>query len=135
MKKKGATCIHADKRNMEIWNTYKRVIREVKVIRYDDVMSKVADAPYSQFWVSEKRTARVLEGLLNGKKMLDGMNPYKRAMYVEIFCRALMMKTIYKDISTAKLASLVVHTKAPRLYLSPAYVSWCISQIRNRTTS
>ncbi len=130
MKRKGSFNDFAHKRNAEIMGNYRKVLRGREVVSVKDMLRQVADAPYSQFWVSELRAADILSCLFRGKDVLKGMRPSKRAMYEELYRRACRVRERFPTMSIIDVAWKVVHTEAPRLYLDPSAVKVYISRMK-----
>ena len=119
MKHKGCEMHFSSQRNSELLRTYKKIISMCECIDVQVVAVAVVNSPCSRFWVSEERALYVVSNMLKGNSVLDGMNPTKRDMYIEIFNRVCLLRTLRPDDYLSDIVFDVVNSPAPCFFLQP----------------
>lgn len=118
MKHRGNKVDYEQDRKNDLMSVFHRLIDEADFISMDDIYKKVVLEPSARFWVSEERAAIVLSKMLKGDD-LHYMTANKRAMFQEIYRRAVELRRKNPELSLVEVATRVVHQPAPCFYLEP----------------
>jgi len=128
MRKGGCSNYYSEMRDLEMIDTYERLITKYPRKSRTEIMEMLADSPTKRFWVSEFRASIVISMMMNGRS-IDGMNEMRKKMYNDMYSIAKEIKAKNPRVNNMELATLVCETKAPCFYIKPASASVIISRI------
>lgn len=123
MRPKGSTPEYITDRDHALLKAYKRVMTERTQLHWREIVRRSVDSPCERFWVSEKQAIIVMREMLAGKTT-NVRTDIKRKMYDEIHQRVVKLLTDRPDMSLSDAVFQVIHSPAPKFYLSEksAYV-------------
>lgn len=129
MKYPGSILDFTHQRNDELLRAFREQLALADYVVMPEIFEKVANSPTRRFWVSEERAAIVISAMLSGKP-LPRMLPTKREMFEEIFRRFIKCRKAHPGISLADAIAIVVHSPAPKFYLTPRTAGEIIYRIK-----
>ncbi len=118
MKKKGSTSDFKVERDKELLEAFKSQLHLLGQIETGKLFVRASEMPASRFWVSEQRAGVVLSKLQRGDK-LEGMNPKRREMFLEIYHRVQDLMRDNPGMKRTEAIFRVVNSRAPQFYLTP----------------
>ena len=130
MKYHGCILEFTDKRNDELMEAFRRVLRNSSFIDIRKVSEEVANMGCSRFWVSEERAMVVINALIKGKNVTDCMSNSKREMFLEIYRRVLSLIDKNDGRSLFEIVIDVVNSPAPKFYMTPRSAMETIYKIK-----
>lgn len=117
MKKIGSVCEFNAERNRELVRAY---FRTTPIEGEPDGMRRfqaAAESPASRFWVSERRAAEVVRGMMKGMSIAH-MSRKRREMFMEIFRRTREYMERHPGVALEEAAFEAVNSPAPEFYLT-----------------
>lgn len=129
MKKRGSVSDFGKQRNEELKRAFQAQLHLIGEIPTEELFTRAARMPASRFWVSERRAAEVMSKMLKGDR-LQGMNPKKREMYMEIFLRVREHLRREPCLTVTEATFRAVNSQAPEFYLTPKSARVIIYRIR-----
>lgn len=130
MKHHGCHSEYKRERGLDIVRAYHQQISQLSHINTDNVFSIIVNLPSKRFWVSEERASFVIISILKGDKLLH-MRPNRREMFFEIYRRFKQLKKLHPQKRLTELISIIIHSKAPRFYLTPDTAKLYFYQYKN----
>ena len=121
MRKKNSRCEFANERSEALLRNFRESIARQSQISRARALQEAADLPAPRFWVSEVRATRVIQMMLKGHNVLDGMHTAKREMYMEIYKRVKTIKELHPELPLGDIVFDVVNSQAPKSYVTPGY--------------
>lgn len=130
MKYKGCILEFTEERNKELMRVFRQLLDECAFIDIAQISQDLVNSPCARFWVSEERAAVVVQAIIKGKPVLDGMRPTKREMFVEIYQRVMRLRQQYPGETLFNLVLRVVNSPAPKFYMRPRCAMEIIYKIK-----
>lgn len=118
MRKKNSIAEFSSERSELLLKNFRISLAQQSQISIAKAFHFAANSPAPRFWVSEIRALKIIRRLLKGEDALEGMNPEKREMYLEIFRRVKDYKQKYPEMPLGDIVFEVVNSPAPKSYLS-----------------
>lgn len=128
MKHPGSKFLYTEERNKDLIRAYREHAFSCIRINLPLLMQRIVDSPSKRFWVSERRAAIVVSGMMKGVYPKN-ISKMKLEMYEEIYRRVLAMQKQYPNRSLSELTAAVVGQKAPKFYLTPGSAHVIIHKI------
>lgn len=128
MRKKNSVSEFTSERNLHLLESFRKSIASQSKISLANAFHHASMQPAPRFWVSERRAATVVGGMLAGKTPTISMNKDKREMYEEIFAQFLELRELRPCDSIYSLVFDIVNRPAPRAYISDERVRSIIYQ-------
>lgn len=130
MKYHGCILEFTEERNRELMRVFKQLIDESAFIDIAQISQALVNSPCARFWVSEERATVVVQAIIKGKPVLDGMRPTKREMFLEIYQRVMGLRRKCPNETLFNLVLRVVNSPAPKFYMRPRCAMEIIYKIK-----
>lgn len=131
MKHIGSHFEYENERNHDLFNTYRRLLRDCRHIHMPTLFTTLVQQPASRFWVSEERAAIVIADMMRGRP-ISHMRLSRQEMYHEIYKRVLLLRRTNPCATIYELVFNVVHQPAPQFYLTPGSAKVIIHKIKTK---
>lgn len=133
MKHFGSKLDFTKQRDEDILRVFKQYMQENNHIIMPEIFERVAASPAQRFWVSEERAAIIISAIEN-RRPLGPMRQNKREMFREIYRRYVRLRAAHPNIPLRDLVSQIVHSPAPRFYLTARTLGEIYYRIRASQT-
>ena len=120
MRKKNSVCEFSSRRSQALLQNFRVSLAQQSKISLQKAFQDAVDAPAPRFWVSEARATRVINCMLKGIPITEGMLPEKKKMYAHILSKVLEQLKISPQTPVGDIVFEIVNGPAPCCYLSPA---------------
>lgn len=131
-KRKKSACEFSSQRSEFLIRNFREAIARESFITAKKIFQDVTELPAPRFWVSEIRALKVIQAILRGEDVLEGMLPHKREMYKEIYRRVTELRLKNPDTPLGDLVFEVVNSEAPCSYMGWDRAGKLINEVRNK---